>query len=78
MSSRKLRFAIFGNVYQPRKSDSIQQILSFLSRQNAEIMVEREFYELAAAHLMYSLAYMRLDLPNRLTSPCGASAPSSM
>ena len=45
MSSRKLRFAIFGNVYQPRKSDSIQQILSFLSRQNAEIMVEREFYE---------------------------------
>lgn len=45
MSSRKLRFAIFGNVYQPRKSDSIRQILSFLSRQNAEIMVEREFYE---------------------------------
>ncbi len=44
MTSRKLRFAIFGNVYQPRKSVSIQKLLACLSARNAEVLIEREFY----------------------------------
>lgn len=44
MASRKLRFAIFGNSYQPRKSVSIQKLLACLSARQAEVFIEREFY----------------------------------
>jgi NAD+ kinase len=44
MSTRKLRFAIFGNVYQPKKSVSIQKILACLSEYEADVYIEREFY----------------------------------
>jgi len=44
MSTRKLRFAIFGNTYQPKKSVSIQKILACLSERKAEVCIEREFY----------------------------------
>ena len=43
--SRKLRFALFGNVYQAKKSASVEQILSLLSERNAEVYIEKEFYE---------------------------------
>ncbi len=42
--SARLRFAIFGNVYQAKKSASIQKILSYLSEKGAEVAIEREFY----------------------------------
>ena len=45
MSPQKLRFALFGNVYQAKKSASILKILSFLSERQAEVYVEKEFYE---------------------------------
>ena len=45
MTSRKLRFALFGNVYQAKKSASIQKILSFLAERNADGYVEKEFYD---------------------------------
>ena len=45
MTTRKLRFAIFGNTYQPKKSASIQEILSCLSERKAEVLMERTFYE---------------------------------
>ena len=44
MASRKLRFAIFGNTYQPKKSVSIQKLLACLSARQAEVFIEREFY----------------------------------
>ncbi len=44
MTSRKLRFAIFGNVYQPKKSVSIQKLLACLSARQAEVYIEREFF----------------------------------
>ena len=44
MTSRKLRFAIFGNTYQPKKSVSIQKLLACLSARQAEVYIEREFY----------------------------------
>ena len=44
MASRKLRFAIFGNNYQPKKSVSIQKLLACLSARQAEVFIEREFY----------------------------------
>ena len=41
---RKLRFAIFGNIYQPKKSVSIQKILACLAQHEAEAYIERNFY----------------------------------
>ena len=37
--SDRLRFAIFGNVYQAKKSASIQKILSYLSEKGAEVAI---------------------------------------
>lgn len=45
MSSDKLRFALFGNIYQAKKSASIQKILSCLYEHDAEIYIEKTFYE---------------------------------
>lgn len=44
MSVKKLRFAIFGNIYQAKKSVSIQKILSFLYERKAEVCIDSEFY----------------------------------
>ncbi len=45
MEEKKLRFALFGNEYQAKKSVSIQKILSCLSKREAEICIDRAFYE---------------------------------
>lgn len=45
MTSRKLRFAIFGNTYQPKKSVSIQKILACLAERKADVYVEKNFYD---------------------------------
>ncbi len=45
MTARKLRFAIFGNTYQPKKSASIYKILSCLTERKAEVSMERAFYK---------------------------------
>lgn len=45
MEQRKLRFALFGNEYQAKKSTAIQKILSFLSEREAAVYVERAFYD---------------------------------
>jgi len=44
MSLRKLKFAIFGNIYQAKKSASVQTILSYLSEHKAEVYVEKAYY----------------------------------
>lgn len=48
MTPRQLRFAIFGNVYQPRKSVSIQKLLACLAAREAEVCIEREFHAFLA------------------------------
>lgn len=45
MASRKLKFALFGNEYQAKKSVSIQKILSCLSERKADVYIDRNFYE---------------------------------
>lgn len=45
MSLRKLKFAIFGNVYQANKSSGIQAVLSALIQNRAEVVVEKLFYD---------------------------------
>src|SRR5574344_2811871 len=45
MSSSKLRFALFGNLHQAKKSASIQKILCYLSEMEAELHIDKKFYE---------------------------------
>ena len=44
MTERKLRFALFGNIYQVKKSAAIQKVLSCLSEFGAELSVDMEYY----------------------------------
>ena len=43
MASRKLRFAIFGNTYQPKKSVSVQKLLACLTQRQAEVYMSVSF-----------------------------------
>ena len=45
MSLRKLKFAIFGNIFQPDLSSSIQELLILLQRRMAEVCMEKAFYD---------------------------------
>lgn len=45
MTERRLKFALFGNIYQAKKATSIQKVLSCLSEHKAEVYIEREYYE---------------------------------
>ncbi|MBO5186582.1 MAG: NAD kinase [Prevotella sp.] len=49
MTSRKLKFAIFGNTYQTHKSVAINQVLACLRAGGAEVYIDREYYEFLAA-----------------------------
>lgn len=42
--TKKLRFALFGNVFQTKKSASISRILSYLEQHGAEVYIESGFY----------------------------------
>ena len=39
-----LRFAIFGNIYQPRKSSSVQKLLCLLEQHEVGIAIESNYY----------------------------------
>lgn len=43
--SRRLSIALFGNVYQAKKSLSLQTILSLLDKHRTELFIDREFHE---------------------------------
>ncbi len=45
MKQYKLRFALFGNVYQTKKSASIQQVLANIARHGGELTLDREYYD---------------------------------
>ena len=52
MSERTIRFAIFGNEYQAKKSASIQKILAVLAGRGAVVSIDKPFFEfLKAEHI---------------------------
>ncbi len=42
---KKLRFAIFGNTYQAHKSACVQQLFSILESHQADLLIDKEFYD---------------------------------
>lgn len=45
MSYHNLKIALFGNVYQISKSSSIQRLLSALAKHEAEVLVDKEYFD---------------------------------
>lgn len=45
MTNKHLTFAIFGNSFQPRKSQSLMRVLDFLRSKGASIVFDRTFYD---------------------------------
>lgn len=43
--AEKLRFALFGNIYQAKKSYSVKQLISSLEERHAELYIDAEFYD---------------------------------
>ena len=43
--AKSLKFALFGNVYQPRKSVAVQKLLSLLDERKATLYIDKEFYD---------------------------------
>lgn len=56
MSDKHLRFAIFGNTFQAKKSVAIQKIIALLQQRNADILIDRPFYDFLTEgqHLQFS------------------------
>lgn len=49
MTNKHLTFAIFGNSFQPRKSQSLMRVLDFLRSKGANIIFDRTFYDFLTA-----------------------------
>ncbi len=49
MTNKHLTFAIFGNSFQPRKSQSLMRVLDFLRSKGASIVFDRTFYDFLTA-----------------------------
>ncbi len=43
--TQKIRFAIFGNLYQTKKSQAVFKLIAILQQYDSEIFVDRPFYE---------------------------------
>lgn len=57
---QKVRFAIFGNIYQARKSALAKRLLHGLETHGAEILIDRPFHEYLTHLLQEDIAYQRL------------------
>lgn len=49
MTNKHLTFAIFGNSFKPRKSQSLMRVLDFLRSKGASIIFDRTFYDFLTA-----------------------------
>lgn len=52
---RKLRFALFGNVYQAKKSSSAQKLLTMLDERQATLLIDHPFYDYLVNKLQISV-----------------------
>ena len=52
---RKLRFALFGNIYQPKKSVLVKKLLCSLEERKAEVYIDRKFYEYLTKQMLLDI-----------------------
>ncbi len=53
--AERLKFALFGNIYQAKKSASVRQLVSLLAAREAELHIDADFYD-------YLVRELRLDV----------------
>lgn len=57
---RKLLFALFGNVFQAKKSASVQKLLCLLDEQQAEILIDEPFHHYLQNELQIQIPAVRM------------------
>lgn len=57
---RPMKFALFGNTYQAKKSTHVERLLSLLARHNAETYISREFYHFLTNNLAMSIYHAKV------------------
>ena len=45
MNIQPQKFALFGNIYQSKKSAHVLRLLSILGKYQAEVFIDKEFYQ---------------------------------
>ena len=65
---RKLRFAIFGNIYQAKKSVAVQKLLCLLEEREADILVDQSFYEYLTQDLLLNVPHTELITSDDFTA----------
>lgn len=65
---RKLRFAIFGNIYQAKKSLAVQKLLCLLEERKAEIFIDQPFYHYLTQDLLLNIPHTGLIEDNDFTA----------
>ncbi len=53
--NRPLRFALFGNIFQEKKSLAVRKLLSLLEERGAEILIDRPLHDFLAKELKISV-----------------------
>ena len=53
---RKLRFALFGNVFQAKKSSSVQKLLCLLEERQADLQIDASFYHFLTDDLQIAVS----------------------
>lgn len=53
---KKLRFAIFGNTYQAKKSASVQRLISILEKHGASLLIDKAFYHYLTEELKINVS----------------------
>ncbi len=61
----KLKFALFGNIYQAKKSASVQKLLSLLAQREAELLIDKDFYDYLCRDLHLEVQAAALITDNR-------------
>ena len=52
---RKLRFALFGNIFQAKKSTSVQKLLCLLEERNAVLLIDKDFHHYLTSDLQIAV-----------------------
>ena len=53
--NRRLRFALFGNTFQAKKSTSVQKLLVLLEERKAEILIDQQLYDFLTKDMQISV-----------------------
>ncbi len=66
--NRKLRFALFGNLFQEKKSMAVQKLLAITEQKDIEVVVHRPFYEFMKERLRITVPKCEIIEGNDFTA----------